>query len=126
MAQILNDIMFAFDSDQLRPNASNILAECAELIKREHAKHVRVIGHSDSVGRVDYNLELSKRRALTVKSRLVKKGGIANNKDLLAIGLGPKKPVASNDTAEGRAKNRRVEVMIPTNEALQQPRPNKK
>jgi len=66
MAQIPNDIMFAFDSDQLRPNVSNILAECAELIKREHAKHVRVIGHSESVGRVDYNLELSKRRALTV------------------------------------------------------------
>jgi outer membrane protein OmpA-like peptidoglycan-associated protein len=39
---------------------------CAELIKRDHAKHVRVIGHSDSVRRVDYNLELSKRRALTV------------------------------------------------------------
>jgi len=65
MAQIPNDIMFAFDSDQLRPNVSNILAECAELIKREHAKHVRVIGHSESVGRVDYNLELSKRRALS-------------------------------------------------------------
>jgi OmpA-OmpF porin, OOP family len=48
----------------------------------------------------------------------VKRGGIAN-KDLLAIGLGPKKPMASNDTAEGRAKNRRVEVVIPTNEALQ-------
>jgi OmpA-OmpF porin, OOP family len=125
MAQIPNEIMFAFDSDQLRPNASNILAECAELIKREHAKHVRVIGHSDSVGRVDYNLELSKRRALTVKSWLVKQGGIAN-KDLLANGLGPKKPMASNDTAEGRAKNRRVEVMIPTNEALQQPQPKKK
>jgi hypothetical protein len=39
--KIANEIMFAFDSDQLRPNASNILAECAELIKREHAKHVR-------------------------------------------------------------------------------------
>jgi outer membrane protein OmpA-like peptidoglycan-associated protein len=44
-----------------------ILAECAELIARERAKHVRVIGHSDSLGRVDYSLELSKRRALTVK-----------------------------------------------------------
>jgi outer membrane protein OmpA-like peptidoglycan-associated protein len=125
MAQIPNEIMFAFDSDQLRPSATNILAECAELIQREHAKHVRVIGHSDSVGRVDYNLELSKRRALTVKSWLVKQGGIAN-RDLLAIGLGPKKPMASNDTAEDRAKNRRVEVMIPTNEALQQPPPKKK
>jgi OmpA-OmpF porin, OOP family len=74
---------------------------------------------------MDYNLELSKRRASTVNSWLVKQGGIAN-KDLLAIGLGPKKPMASNDTAKGRAKNRRVEVVIPTNEALQQPLPKKK
>jgi OmpA-OmpF porin, OOP family len=56
---------------------------------------------------------------------LVKQGGIANE-DLLAIVLGPKRPMASNDTAEGRAKNRRVEVMMPTGEALQQPPPNKK
>jgi outer membrane protein OmpA-like peptidoglycan-associated protein len=125
MAQIPNEIMFAFDSDQLRPNAVNILAECAELIKRNHAKHVSVIGHSDSVGRLDYNVELSKRRALTVKTWLVKQGGIANE-DVLAIGLGPKKPMASNATDDGRAKNRRVEVMIPTGEALQQPSPNKR
>ena len=125
MAQIPNEIMFAFNSDELRPNAVNILAECAELIKRDHAKHVRVIGHSDSVGRMDYNLELSKRRALNVKTWLVKQGGIANE-DLLAIGLGPKKPMASNATEEGRAKNRRVEVVMATGQALQQPPPNKK
>jgi outer membrane protein OmpA-like peptidoglycan-associated protein len=125
MAQIPNEIMFAFDSDQLSPNAVNILAECAELINRKHAKHVSVIGHSDSVGRVDYNLELSKRRALSVKTWLVKQGGIVNE-DLLAIGLGAKKPMASNATADGRAKNRRVEVMMPTGEALQQSPPNEK
>jgi len=50
MAQIPNEIMFAFDSDQLRPNAVNILAERAELIKRDHAEHVGVIDHTDSVG----------------------------------------------------------------------------
>jgi OmpA-OmpF porin, OOP family len=55
----------------------------------------------------------------------VKEGGIANE-DVLAIGLGPKKPMATNDTDEGRAKNRRVEVMMPTGEARQQPSPNKK
>jgi outer membrane protein OmpA-like peptidoglycan-associated protein len=117
MAQIPNEIMFAFDSDQLRPNAVNILAECSELINREHAKHVSVIGHSDSVGRKNYNLELSKRRALTVKSWLVKQGGVAEE-DLLAIGMGAKKPMASNATAEGRAKNRRVEVLMPTGDAV--------
>jgi len=125
MAQIPNEVMFAFDSDQLRPNAVNILAECAELIKRNHPKHVSVIGHSDSVGRISYNLELSKRRALSVKSWLVKQGGIANE-ELLAIGVGPKKPMASNDTDEGRAKNRRVEIAMPSSEALQQPPAKKK
>jgi OOP family OmpA-OmpF porin len=55
----------------------------------------------------------------------VKQGGIADE-DLLAIGLGPKKPIASNATEEGRAKNRRVEVVMPTGEARQQPSPNKK
>jgi outer membrane protein OmpA-like peptidoglycan-associated protein len=125
MAQIPNEVMFAFDSDQLRPNAVNILAECAELIKRDNVKRVRVVGHTDSVGRIDYNIELSKRRALTVKTWLAKQGGIADE-DLLAIGLGPKKPMASNATAQGRAKNRRVEVMMPTGEALHQPLPNKK
>jgi len=125
MAQIPNEIMFAFDSDQLRPNAVNILAECAELINRKHAKHVSVVGHSDSVGRKNYNLELSKRRALSVKGWLVKQGSVAEE-DLLAIGLGAKKPMASNATAEGRAKNRRVEVLMPTGEALRQALPNKK
>ena len=125
MAQIPNEIMFAFNSDELRPNAVNILAECAELIKRNHAKHVRIIGHTDSVGRTDYNLELSKRRALSVKTWLVKEGGIGNE-DVLAVGLGEKRPMASNDTADGRAKNRRVEVMMPTGEAREQPPPNKK
>jgi outer membrane protein OmpA-like peptidoglycan-associated protein len=125
MAQIPNEIMFAFDSDQLRPNAVNILAECAELINREHAKNASVIEHSDSVGRKKYNLELSRRRALTVKSWLVKQGGVAEE-DLLAIGRGAKKPMASNATAEGRAKNRRVEVLLPSGEALRQALPNKK
>jgi len=124
MAQIPNEIMFAFDSDQLRPNAVNILAECAELIKRDHAKHVRVVGHTDSM-RLDYNLELSRRRALSVKTWLLKQGGIADE-DLFAIGPGPKKPMASNAREEGRAKNRRVEVVMPTGEARQQPSPNKK
>jgi outer membrane protein OmpA-like peptidoglycan-associated protein len=124
-ARLPSSVCFAFNSDELRPNAVNILAECAELIQRDHAKHVRVIGHTDSVGRTDYNLELSKRRALSVRTWLVKEGGIVNE-DVLAIGLGEKKPMASNDTADGRAKNRRVEVMMPMNEARQQPPPNKK
>jgi outer membrane protein OmpA-like peptidoglycan-associated protein len=125
MAEIPNEVMFAFNSDQLRPDAVNILAECAEMIKRDGAKDMRVIGHTDSVGSLSYNLDLSNRRAQVVKTWLVKEGGIPKE-DLLAVGLGPKKPKASNTTAEGRAKNRRVEVVMPMGETPHQPLPDKK
>ena len=121
MAEIPN----AFNSDQLRPDAVNVLAECAEMIKRDGNKDMRVIGHTDSVGSLSYNLDLSNRRAEVVKTWLVKEGGIPKE-DLLAIGLGPKKPKASNATAEGRAKNRRVEVVMPMGETPHQPLPDKK
>ena len=125
MAEIPNEVMFAFNSDQLRADAVNVLAECAEMIKRDGNKDMRVIGHTDSVGSLSYNLDLSNRRAEVVKTWLVKEGGIPKE-DLLAIGLGPKKPKASNATAEGRAKNRRVEVVMPMGEAPHQPLPDKK
>ena len=125
MAEIPNEIMFAFNSDQLRPDAVNILAECAEMIKRDGNKDMRVIGHTDSVGSLSYNLDLSNRRAAVVKTWLVKEGGIPKE-DLFAIGLGPKKPKASNVTAEGRSKNRRVEVVMPMGETPHQPLPDKK
>ena len=125
MAEIPNEVMFAFNSDQLRPDAVNILAECAEMIKRDGAKDMRVIGHTDSVGSLSYNIDLSNRRAQVVKTWLVKEGGIPKE-DLSAIGLGPKKPKASNVTAEGRSKNRRVEVVMPMGETPHQPLPDKK
>jgi outer membrane protein OmpA-like peptidoglycan-associated protein len=125
MAEIPNEVMFAFNSDQLRPDAVNILAECAEMIKRDGNKDMRVIGHTDSVGSLSYNLDLSNRRAEVVKTWLVNQGGIPKE-DLIAVGLGPKKPKASNGTAEGRAKNRRVEVLMPMGETPHQPLPDKK
>jgi len=125
MAEIPNEVMFAFNSDQLRPDAVNILAECAEMIKRDGAKDMRVIGYTDSVGPLGYNIDLSNRRAQVVKTWLVKEGGIPKG-DLTVIGLGPKKPKASNATAEGRAKNRRVEVVMPMGETPHQPLPDKK
>jgi len=124
MAEIPNEVMFGFDSDRLLPGAVNILAECAEMIKRDNAKGMRVIGHTDAVGAVAYNIELSKRRAQTVRNWLIKEGGIPAG-DLVAIGLGPKKPKASNSTSAGRMQNRRVEVVMPMGETPHQPLPNK-
>ena len=125
MAELPNEVMFAFNSDQLRTDAVNILAECAEMIKRDGARDMRVIGHTDSIGSLGYNLNLSNRRAEAVKTWLVKDGGIPKE-DLFAIGLGPKKPKASNATADGRAKNRRVEVVMPMGETPHQPLHDKK
>jgi outer membrane protein OmpA-like peptidoglycan-associated protein len=71
---------------------------------------VEIAGHTDSVGNVDYNVKLSERRASSVKQYLIKKG-IDPNK-VVTKGYGPTDPVADNETEEGRAKNRRVELII--------------
>jgi len=70
-----------------------------------------VSGHTDNVGSRNYNVKLSKDRANFVKNYLVEKGGLDDAK-LNPVGLGPDKPITSNDTAEGRSKNRRVEVTL--------------
>ena len=120
MAEIPTDVMFKFNSSELRPDAVNILAECAEMIRRDGNKNMRVIGHTDSVGPTSYNLGLSKRRAEAVTAWLVNQGGIPME-DLSAIGVGQSQPKASNATANGRAQNRRVEVVMPMGGSPHQP-----
>lgn len=124
MAEMPNEVMFGFDSDKLLPGAINILAECAEMIKRDNAKGMRVIGHTDAVGPLAYNITLSKRRAQTVRTWLVAEGGIPAA-DLVAIGMGPNKPKATNSTVAGRMQNRRVEVVMPMGQSPHQPLPDK-
>ena len=125
MAEIPTDVMFKFNSSELRPDAVNILAECAEMIRRDGNKNMRVIGHTDSVGPASYNLGLSKRRAEAVTAWLVNQGGIPKE-DLSATGVGQSQPKASNATANGRAKNRRVEVVLPMGGSPHQPMPEQK
>jgi len=71
---------------------------------------VEIAGHTDSVGDVDYNVKLSKRRASSVKQYLIKKG--IDPSKVVTKGYGLTEPVADNETEEGRAKNRRVELII--------------
>lgn len=83
-------------------------ALAASLKSANDVRRIDVVGHTDSMGPDSYNMDLSMRRANAVKSYLVKKGVSSNI--IFASGKGESRPVASNDTAKGRAMNRRVEI----------------
>jgi outer membrane protein OmpA-like peptidoglycan-associated protein len=110
LSELPNQLLFAVNSTRLRSEAINSLAEYAELIRRNQSKNIHIIGHTDSIGRFWYNMELSRRRAQSVKTWLVREGGLAKD-GLTAIGLGPQSPKASNATSSGRSQNRRVELL---------------
>jgi len=94
----------------VRPDAERTLAEVAEVIKSYAKRPVRIEGHTDSVASDEYNQKLSERRAASVQAWLAGKGIEAAR--LTPRGFGETKPVADNGTAEGRQRNRRVEVII--------------
>ncbi|OGU48697.1 MAG: hypothetical protein A2080_13270 [Ignavibacteria bacterium GWC2_36_12] len=104
------DTNFEFNKDQLLPNAYPVLNELAETIKRTPAKRWKVEGHTDAIGSESYNMDLSRRRAQAVVNYLVSQG--VNNSQLEVVPLGESQPIATNDTQEGRAMNRRVEIKI--------------
>ncbi len=103
---------FDFDKATLQPQGKPILDEAARILKENPSINVQVQGYTDAIGSVEYNLKLSDRRAATVKNYLVAQGVSASR--LTTKGFGKSNPVASNDTADGRAQNRRVEL-VPTN-----------
>ncbi|HYU43485.1 MAG TPA: OmpA family protein, partial [Vicinamibacteria bacterium] len=103
-------VLFDFDSAQIRPDAERTLAEVAEVIRGFPKRPVRIEGHTDSVASDDYNQKLSERRAASVRAWLV--GKDVEGARLAPRGFGEAKPVADNGTAEGRQRNRRVEVII--------------
>ena len=102
-------INFDFDKATLRPDAAPIVAQVVTLLKDNADLKLSVDGNTDNVGDHDYNVKLSKDRAATVVAELVKAGIAADR--LKAVGDGPDKPIADNDSSEGRAKNRRVELV---------------
>ncbi len=107
VASIKLKVNFAFDSDVVQERFFADLGELAEFLKRFSDLQVDVEGHTDSVGPEDYNQQLSQRRAQAVVDMLVNQYGIAATR-LEPKGYGESQPVASNDTEEGRAENRRV------------------
>jgi outer membrane protein OmpA-like peptidoglycan-associated protein len=103
-------VLFDFDSAQIRPDAERTLSEVATVINGYARRPVRIEGHTDSIASDDYNQKLSERRAQSVRGWLAARG--VEGGRLAPRGFGESKPVADNGTAEGRQRNRRVEVII--------------
>jgi outer membrane protein OmpA-like peptidoglycan-associated protein len=107
---VANGIFFDTDKAELKPESKAALDEIAKLLKDEPALRIYVVGHTDNQGGLAHNLELSKARAASVAKALETQYGVAAAR-LSAFGNGPYAPVASNDGEDGRAKNRRVELV---------------
>ena len=106
----LGDVLFEFGKADLLSAAGPRLDKLATFLKQFPERRLLVEGYTDSIGSASYNLELSRRRAIAVQAALVQRG-IAPDR-ILTQGYGKEYPVANNATAEGRAMNRRVEVII--------------
>jgi OmpA-OmpF porin, OOP family len=106
----LYGIYFDFNKSDLKPESDATLNEIAKLLKNDNSLKLLVVGHTDNVGTFDFNTGLSQRRAAAVVAALSTKYGIAKSR-LTPVGVSFAAPVASNKTDEGRAKNRRVELV---------------
>lgn len=103
-------IFFDFNKSDVKPESKPALEEIAKLLKANPSMKVWVVGHTDSVGTLEANLKLSEARAAAVAKALVADYGISAAR-LKGTGVGPLSPLASNKSEEGRAKNRRVELV---------------
>ena len=104
-------VLFDVDKYNVPPEAEEFLKNLATVLKEMNVKNFEIDGYTDSDGSDEYNQVLSEKRANSVKNFLVSQGVTA---EITTKGYGESKPVASNDTAEGKQKNRRVEIIIPT------------
>lgn len=107
---VVNGILFDTGKAEVKPESAPALEEVAKLLKHDAGLRLYVVGHTDNVGALAANLDLSKRRAAAVVQLLVTQYGVAGDR-LQPYGDGPYAPLASNDTEDGRAVNRRVEVV---------------
>ena len=108
----LYGIYFDTDKAEIKPESRPTLEEIAKLLKAQPELKVHVVGHTDSQGGYDHNMELSRRRAEAVAAELVKTHGVARAR-LASAGVGFLAPIGSNANEAGRALNRRVELVQP-------------
>ncbi len=106
----VSDVLFDFDSANLKPGAREKVARVASILHSHPDLKIEVEGHTDSVGSDQYNQRLSERRAESVRAGLVQQG--VNREAVGTAGFGESRPVATNGTPEGRQQNRRVEIVI--------------
>ena len=106
----LHGIHFDTGKSELKPDSEPALIEIAKLLKLNPALKVYIVGHTDMTADLAINMKLSQTRAQSVVNALVAQYGIVSSR-LIAFGAGPYAPVASNKTEEGRARNRRVELV---------------
>jgi len=106
----MSDVLFDFNKYTLRPAAREKLAKISGIILSHPGLRLEVDGYTDSIGGDAYNLKLSEQRAEAVRSYLTGEGLSQDN--VTAKGFGKEDPVASNDNAAGRQKNRRVELVV--------------
>jgi len=105
-----DNITFGFDRSDLQPQFYPVLDNVASTLREYNQTIVEVAGHTDSKGTDSYNQALSERRAASVGNYLMGKGLMRDR--FILVGAGETRPVASNDTEEGRARNRRVEITL--------------
>ena len=111
-------LLFAYDSDAIQGNARTNLTELAQSLGKYSDTDVLIVGHTDATGSDSYNQGLSERRAASAANFLSSQG--VQRVRVKTAGRGEVEPIDSNDSAEGRALNRRVEVVIVANEQLRQ------
>ena len=107
---ILDDVLFDFDKSTIKPEAAQILDRLVAFMNENKDSKVALSGFTDNIGTEAYNMGLSNRRWMSVRDYVVKKG--VDGGRLSGQGFGESKPIADNKTAEGRAKNRRVEIKV--------------
>lgn len=107
---VVYDLFFDFNSERIRPESEPTLREIAEVLRRNPDWTLAVEGHTDAIASEQYNLDLSARRAAAVKAALTGRFSIAGAR-LTTAGFGESSPRDRNDTLEGRARNRRVELV---------------
>jgi outer membrane protein OmpA-like peptidoglycan-associated protein len=110
LVKLKEDLLFDVGSDSLKPQALDELNSLGDVLAKYPQDRIQILGFTDSTGSAEFNDELSKNRAEAVRKVLVSRG--VGENQAVAIGMGEQNPVASNDTAAGRSKNRRVELHI--------------
>ena len=111
-----NKLNFDYNSANIKDEYNSILEKIKKYIEDKNLK-ISIIGYTDSKGTKSYNKELSLRRAESIEERLIALG-LAPERIIETVGKGDSNPIASNDSEDGRAKNRRIEIKISENESV--------